>query len=89
MLTLPIAYKKSGSNMKAIEIETTANDKGKIEVQLSDNYINKKVRIIILSEDAFEEEEWLHAITENPAFDFLNEPSENIYSLKDGKPYRP
>lgn len=75
--------------MKAIEIETTANDKGKIEVQLSDKYINKKVRIIILSEDELEEDEWLHAISKNPVLDFLNEPSEDIYSLKDGKPFRP
>jgi len=75
--------------MNAIEIETTANAQGKIEVQLSDKYINKKVRIIILSEDELEEDAWLHAITENPAFDFLHEPSEDIYSLKDGKPFRP
>jgi hypothetical protein len=75
--------------MNAIEIETKANDQGKIEVQLSEKYINKKVRIIILTEDELEEDEWLHAIAENPAFDFLNEPSEDIYSLKDGKPFRP
>ncbi len=75
--------------MKAIEIIATANDKGKIEIQLSDKYINKKVRMIILSEDELEEDEWLQAITDNPTFDFLNEPSEDIYSLKDGKPFRP
>jgi hypothetical protein len=75
--------------MKAIEIIATANEKGKIEVQLSDKYINKKVRMIILSEDELEEDEWLQAITDNPTFDFLNEPSEDIYSLKDGKPFRP
>jgi hypothetical protein len=75
--------------MHAIEIETTANDQGKIEVQLSGKYINKKVRVIILSEDELEEDEWLHAIATNSAFNFLNEPSEDLYSLTDGKPFRP
>jgi len=30
--------------------------------------------------------EWLEAISRNPAFDFLKDPAEDIYSLKDGKP---
>jgi len=30
---------------------------------------------------------WMKAVTSNPAFDFLNEPTENIYSLTDGEPF--
>jgi hypothetical protein len=46
------------------------------------------VRVIVLfpeSED-FSENEWLQAAAKNEAFDFLNEPDEDIYSLADGKP---
>lgn len=47
------------------------------------------VRIIVLfpeSED-FSENEWLQAASKNQAFDFLNEPDEDIYTLADGKPF--
>ena len=40
------------------------------------------------SEDFEEETEWLRAATINPAFDFLKEPEEDIYTLADGKPFR-
>jgi hypothetical protein len=46
------------------------------------------VRVIVLfpeSED-LSESEWLQAASKNEAFDFLNDPEEDIYSLADGKP---
>jgi hypothetical protein len=51
----------------------------------------QKVKIIILySEDdeLIEEKEWLSAISKNPAFAFLKNKKENIYSLADGKPFK-
>lgn len=49
---------------------------------------SKRVRIIILlSEDEISEQEWLHAAAVNPAFDFLKEPEEDIYTLSDGRPF--
>ncbi len=33
------------------------------------------------------EMEWLQAAAVNPAFDFLNEPEEDIYTLADGRPF--
>ncbi len=49
----------------------------------------KRVRVIILfPEDAdINEKEWLYAAASNPAFDFLKEPEEDIYTSKDGKPF--
>ncbi len=42
----------------------------------------------ILREKAeLEEYEWLKAAASNPAFDFLNDPEEDIYTLADGKPF--
>ena len=32
--------------------------------------------------------EWLKGLARNPAFDFLEDPAEDIYSLSDGKPFR-
>ncbi|MGK7921114.1 MAG: hypothetical protein AB4080_14015 [Trichodesmium sp.] len=37
--------------------------------------------------DEINEQEWLHAATTNPTFDFLREPEEDIYKLTDGKPF--
>jgi len=47
------------------------------------------VRVIILypeTED-IDETEWLYAASKNPAFDFLREPGEDIYTANDGKPF--
>lgn len=47
------------------------------------------VRIIVLFPEGedFSENEWLQAASKNQAFDFLNEPDEDIYTLADGKPF--
>jgi len=34
-----------------------------------------------------DEIEWLWAASANPAFDFLKEPGEDIYTLADGRPF--
>ena len=50
-----------------------------------------RVRVIVLyplDEDEWDEMEWLRAAAHNPAFDFLNDPKEDIYSLADGEPFR-
>ena len=46
-----------------------------------------KVRVIILLpvESDIGEKEWLKAATANPAFDFIKEPEEDIYTREDGK----
>lgn len=50
----------------------------------------RRVRVIVLYsvEDEWDETEWLQAATHNPAFDFLSDPEEDIYSLADGEPFR-
>jgi hypothetical protein len=45
--------------------------------------------LILLEDDPDEKEEemlWLKSVSKNPAFDFLNEPAQDIYSLSDGEP---
>ena len=38
-------------------------------------------------DDVDEEELWMKAIGSNPAFNFLNDPKEDIYSITDGEPF--
>ena len=46
-----------------------------------------RVRVIILSPEAeLDETEGLKVAISNPAFEFLNDPAENIYTRGDGKP---
>ena len=48
-----------------------------------------RVRVIILlsAEADIDEGEWLRAAAANPAFHFLKEPEEDIYTLADGRPF--
>ena len=48
-----------------------------------------RVRVIILlpEEADIDEMEWLRAASVSPAFDFLKEPEEDIYTLADGRPF--
>ena len=50
---------------------------------------NSRVRVIILVPDSEEisESEWLTSTASNPAFGFLKDSAEDIYSLSDGKPF--
>jgi len=50
-----------------------------------------KVRVIILlpeeAEQDIDEREWLRAAATNPAFRFLRDAEEDIYTLEDGRPF--
>ena len=75
--------------MKAIEINSKTDKHGHLRINYPLNKKNIKVRVIILLiEDNESEEEklWMQSISNNPSFDFLKEPEEDIYSLDDGEP---
>jgi hypothetical protein len=42
---------------------------------------------LVPEETDIDESEWLRAAAMNPAFGFLKEPEEDIYTLVDGKPF--
>jgi hypothetical protein len=76
--------------LTAIETTGTIEQSGKIVINETFS-VNAPttVRVIVLfpeSEDVHENE-WMQAASKNEAFDFLNDPDENIYSLNDGKPF--
>ncbi len=48
----------------------------------------KQVKVIILLPEEEEEDTlWLKSITNNSAFDFLHNESEDLYRLTDGQPF--
>jgi hypothetical protein len=76
--------------MTAIEVTGTVDEHQRLNLD-EDLPISgpMRVRVIVLypSEDTLDEKEWLYAAAHNPAFDYLSEPEEDIYSLNDGEPF--
>lgn len=76
--------------MKAIEINSKTDQNGRLKIDYQLGKSEKKVRVLILlEEDTYEQEEeklWIDSISQNPALHFLNEPEEDIYTIKDGEP---
>jgi hypothetical protein len=52
----------------------------------------RRVRVIVFLPDDqpadTSEREWLGAAARSPAFDFLQDPREDVYSASDGRPFR-
>ena len=75
--------------LTAIETTGTIEQSGRITIDETFSVSAPTlVRVIVLfpeTED-LSENEWLQAASRNEAFDFLNDPEEDIYSLADGKP---
>ena len=46
-----------------------------------------RVTITLLEEADIKEKEWRMAAAVDPAFDFLKDPEEDLYTLADGKPF--
>ena len=77
--------------MKAIEIRSKTDKHGNLKIEYPLNKQDTDVRVIILLDDDYsspdDEKIWLQSISKNPAFDFLNDPAEDVYSIKDGEPF--
>ncbi|MBI3537869.1 MAG: hypothetical protein HY070_09960 [Chloroflexi bacterium] len=79
------------TNMQAIEVNgfVDENHQLHLEQELTVNGPTR-VKVIVLyplSENG-DESEWLSAASQNPAFEYLKESAEDIYSTKDGKPFQ-
>ena len=77
--------------MKAIEINSKTDKTGHLRINYKLDKSERNVRVLILINDDITEQDeenlWLNSISTNPAFDFLSDSSEDIYSLKDGEPF--
>ncbi len=79
-----------GNPLQAIEVTGTIDEKGQLHLDspISEEVGQGRVRIILLREQAeIGEDEWLKAAVGNPAFDFLKDPAEDVYSVDDGQPF--
>ena len=78
------------SKLTAIELTGTVNERRELQLDGVLPILGpRRVRVIVLYSpvDEWDEGEWLQAATLSPAFDFLGDPEEDIYTLVDGKPY--
>lgn len=75
--------------LKAVELTGTVDERGQLRVNESLETVRPgPVRVLLLfPEEDLDEREWLQAASRNPAFDFLNDPSEDIYTGADGRPF--
>ena len=77
------------TTLSAIELNGTVISENQIQIdEPLPVDVSKRVRLILLysSDDEIDEKEWLQAASKNSAFDLLNDPDEDIYTLEDGKP---
>jgi hypothetical protein len=85
-----IEVKQMEATMTAIELTGTINEQRQLELD-GDLPISgpMRVRVIVLYSlyDEWDESEWLQAAASNPAFDFLQDQAEDIYTLADGEPF--
>jgi hypothetical protein len=78
------------NSMRATELSGTIDEQGNLHLDIPVSQVGPgRVRVILLSiEDAeADEEAWLRSAAKNPAFDFLHDPAEDIYSPDDGKDF--
>lgn len=76
--------------LKAIEVNGTIDEHKRLHLDAPLPFAGpSRVRIIILipEQGGIDEEEWLQAAATSPAFDFLRESGEDLYTLADGKPF--
>lgn len=76
--------------MNAIEMTGTIDEHNRLKLDGALPLLGpKRVKVIVLSpvDDEIDEESWLKAASRNPAFSFLDDPEEDIYSSSDGRPF--
>ena len=76
--------------MMAIETTGTVDEHRQLRLDGSLPFTGPtRVRVIVLypQDEGWDEADWLRAAAHNPAFESLNDPEEDIYSLADGKPF--
>ena len=76
---------------RAVEATGTIDERGVLRLDQPITSVRPgRVRVVLLmTDDAdIDEQEWLQAAARNPAFDFLNDPAEDIYTRDDGQPFR-
>jgi hypothetical protein len=82
--------RRVGLPLKALEVKGTIDEQRRLQLDEPLPIVGpSRVRVIILISDGtdIDEKEWLQAAASNPAFDFLKDPEEDVYTLADEKPF--
>lgn len=77
--------------MTTIEMTGTVDEESRLILDGTLPFADpKRVRVIVLSahDDEINDAAWLQAASRNPAFTFLADPEEDIYSITDGQPFK-
>lgn len=75
--------------MEAIEKIVHFDEDGNATLKLGKHFSKKDARVVVLiKDDEISESEWLRLGMKGGAFDFLKDPSEDIYTMEDGVPYK-
>ena len=79
------------TNIRAIEVQGKIDEQHQLHLDEPLETVRPgRVRVIILlpeESDIDDEREWLRAAAHNPAFAFLHDAEEDIYTIADGKPF--
>jgi len=76
--------------IKAIEASGAVDSHGDLHLDEPISEMqDSRVRVIVMQAGSADipEHEWLAAMANNPAFAFLDDPAEDIYSPSDGEPF--
>lgn len=77
------------STMTAVEVTGTIDENHQLKLDQPlpiTGPISVRVIVLYLTPEEPGKAQWLQAAANNPAFEFLNDPEEDIYTLADGKP---
>ena len=76
--------------MEAVERNIVFDDQGSSVLILGKQFSKKKAKVVVLFEeedDEASENVWMKLADQGNAFDFWNDPAEDIYTSNDGIPY--
>ncbi len=75
--------------MEALEKIVQFDEEGSVVLKLGRHFSKKEAKVVVLiKDDEISEKEWLSMAMKGGAFDFLNNPTEDIYTMEDGIPYK-
>ena len=75
--------------MEAIEKLVHFDEEGNTTLKLGKNFSKKEAKVVVLIKDEeISDKEWLSLAMKGGAFDILNDPGEDIYSMDEGIPYK-